>query len=265
MSVLRLIIEYDGTDYHGWQRQASAATIQGTIEDAIRRISGKPATVVGAGRTDAGVHAAAQVAHVETAAALDPQAWRRALNAVLPADVKITAVDRAPGGFHARFSAVGKRYRYRLLNRPTPSPLERRTSWHVPQRLDQAAMRRAAAAIVGRHDFRAFEGADRSHAPTRETACRLTRCAIRKQADVITIEVEGDRFLKYMVRNIVGTLVEIGLGRRSADDMTELLRTGDRRCAGITAPAHGLTLMEVRYASRSRKNRPPRATGGAGA
>jgi tRNA pseudouridine38-40 synthase len=253
MAVLRLTIEYDGTDYHGWQRQASAATIQGTIEAAVRRISGTDATVVGAGRTDAGVHASAQVAHVETTAALDPQTWRRALNAVLPSDVKIIAVDYVPSEFHARFSAIGKRYRYRLLNRPTPSPLERRTAWHIPQQLNRAAMRRAASLIVGRHDFRAFEGADRSHAPTRETVCRLTRCAIRKQGDLITIEVEADRFLKYMVRNIVGTLVEVGLGRRAPHDMTELLRTGDRRRAGITAPAHGLTLMEVRYTSLSRK------------
>jgi tRNA pseudouridine38-40 synthase len=261
MSVLRLVIEYDGTDYHGWQRQASAPTIQGTIEEAVRRINGTHAAVVGAGRTDAGVHAAAQVAHVETTAALDPPTWRRALNAVLPADVKIIAVDHAPSGFHARFSAVGKRYRYRLLNRPVPSPLERRTAWHIPQRLNLVAMRRAAASIVGRHDFRVFEGADRSHAPTRDTVCQLTRCAIHKQGERITIEVAANRFLKYMVRNIVGTLVEVGLGRRSPHDMIELVRTGDRRRAGITAPAHGLTLMEVRYAPRSRK-RPDRGARG---
>ncbi len=248
MPLLRLIIEYDGTDYHGWQRQASAATIQGAIEAAITRISGERAAVSGAGRTDAGVHAEAQVAHVETQAALDPQTWRRALNAVLPGDVKIVAVEHAPVGFHARFSAVGKRYRYRLLNRPVPSPIERRTSWHVPQRLNLVAMRRAAKMLIGRRDFRTFEGADHTHGDAHDTVCRLARCAIRRQGEIIAIELEGDRFLKYMVRNIVGTLVEIGLGRRSARDIAALLRSGDRRLAGITAPAHGLTLMEVYYA-----------------
>lgn len=254
MPILRLTIEYDGTDYHGWQRQAAAATIQGAIEAAIRRISGKHAAVVGAGRTDAGVHAAAQVAHADTPASLDPRVWRRALNAVLPADIKIIAVEPAPKGFHARYSASGKRYRYRVLNRPVPSPLERRTSWHVPQPLNLAAMRRAAASVIGRHDFRAFEGADRSHSETRDTVCRLSRCTICKQGNLIAIEFECNRFLKYMVRNIVGTLVEIGLGRRPAHDMSALLRSGDRRRAGATAPAHGLTLMEVFYPTRSRRD-----------
>jgi tRNA pseudouridine38-40 synthase len=238
MPRLRLTVEYDGTDYHGWQRQASAATIQGALEAAITRISGERAAVSGAGRTDAGVHAEAQVAHVETASALDPETWQRALN----------AVERAPAGFHARYSAVGKRYRYRLLNRPVPSPLERRASWHVPQTLNLAAMRRAATALLGRHDFRAFESADPTHDDARDTVCTLVRCASRRQADIVAIEFEGDRFLKYMVRNIVGTLVEIGLGRRSARGMSDLLASRDRRLAGVTAPAHGLTLVQVYYA-----------------
>ncbi|MFZ5863080.1 MAG: tRNA pseudouridine(38-40) synthase TruA [Nitrospirota bacterium] len=247
MPVLRLVIEYDGTNYHGWQRQAVAATIQGTIEAAIARIGGKRAVVTGAGRTDAGVHAEAQVAHVQTRAALDPATWRRALNAVLPDDVKVRSVEYAPPGFHARFSAVGKRYRYRLLNRPTPSPLERRTAWHVPQPLNLVAMRRAASALIGRRDFRTFQGADSAHGEGHDTVCTLSRCAIRMRGEIVAIEVDGDRFLKYMVRNIVGTLVEIGLGRRAASGMSDLLASGDRRLAGITAPAHGLTLVEVYY------------------
>jgi tRNA pseudouridine38-40 synthase len=146
MPVVRLTIEYDGTAYHGWQRQPAAATIQGTIESAIHRICGEQAAVVGSGRTDAGVHAAAQIAHFETRASLTPDAWRRALNAVLPADVKVIAADTVPESFHARFSAVSKRYRYRILNCPAPSPLERRTSWHVPHRLNlpDPARRRVA-------------------------------------------------------------------------------------------------------------------------
>jgi tRNA pseudouridine38-40 synthase len=257
MPLLRLTVEYDGTDYHGWQRQASASTIQGALEAAITRISGERAVVSGAGRTDAGVHAEAQVAHVETTSALDPQTWRRALNAVLPADVKILAVERAPAGFHARFSAVGKRYRYRLLNRPVASPLERRTSWHVPQPLNLAAMRRAASALTGRHDFRTFESADPTHGDAHDTVCALTRCQIRRQGPIVAVEFEGDRFLKYMVRNIMGTLVEIGLGRRAARGIPDLLASGDRRQAGVTAPPHGLTLVEVHYA-RPRSTRPKR-------
>jgi tRNA pseudouridine38-40 synthase len=252
MSVVRLTIEYDGTDYHGWQRQPAAATIQGTIESAIHRISGGHAAVVGAGRTDAGVHASAQVAHFQTRVSLAPDAWRRALNAVLPADIKVIAVDAVPDSFHARFSATRKRYQYRVFNRQAPSPLERRTTWHVPYRLNLTAMRRAAASLVGTHDFRAFEGSDRSHGATRDTRCRLTRCAINKQGDLVRIDVQGNRFLKYMVRNIVGTLVEIGLARRASNDVAHILRSRDRRRAGVTAPARGLTLVAVQYGTRSK-------------
>ncbi len=247
MPAVRLTIEYDGTDYHGWQRQPAAPTIQSAIESAIFRISGEHASVVGAGRTDAGVHAAGQVAHFWTQAALEPHVWYRALNAVLPPDVKVIAADTVPESFHARFSAVRKRYRYRILNRPGPSPLERRTSWHVPYQINLSTMRRAAASLVGSHDFRAFEAADRSHDAARDTQCRLTRCSIRRQGDVVVVEIDGNRFLKYMVRNIVGTLVEVGSARRPADDVARILRSRDRRRAGVTAPAHGLTLIHVQY------------------
>lgn len=253
MPVLRLTIEYDGTDYHGWQRQAAAATIQGTIESAIHRISGAAATVVGAGRTDAGVHASAQVAHFQTRASLTTDAWRRALNGVLPADITVIAVDAVTDSFHARFSATRKRYQYRVFNRQTPSPLQRRTAWHVPHRLDLAAMRRAASSLLGTHDFQAFEGSDRSHRPTRDTRCRLIRCSISKHGDLVRIDLESTRFLKYMVRNIVGTLVEIGLARRAAGDAALILRSRDRRDAGVTAPAHGLTLVAVQYPKQLRR------------
>jgi tRNA pseudouridine38-40 synthase len=202
---------------------------------------------VGAGRTDAGVHAEGQVAHFQTRAPLEPHAWRRALNAVLPADIKVIAADTVPEAFHARFSAVGKRYRYRILNRSAPSPLERRTTWHVPRRLTLSTMRRAAASLIGTHDFRAFEAADPSHDASRDTRCRLTRCSIRRHRDVVVVEIESNRFLKYMVRNIVGTLVEIGLACRPAADVERILRSRDRRQAGVTAPAHGLTLIQVQY------------------
>ena len=253
MPVVRLIIEYDGTAYHGWQRQSAAATIQGTVESMIHRISGERPSLVGSGRTDAGVHALAQTAHFKTESSLTPDAWCRALNALLPADIKVIAVDFVPASFHARFSAVRKRYRYRILNRPVPSPLERMTSWHVPSRLNLSAMRRAAAALIGTHDFRAFEASDPSHRAARDTHCRLTLCAIHRQGDLVVIEIESDRFLKYMVRNVVGTLVEIGLARRPAGELGTILASSDRRRAGVTAPAHGLTLIAVRY----RKVAPP--------
>lgn len=253
MAVVRLLVEYDGTDYHGWQRQPTAATIQGTLEAAIRRISGEQVALVGAGRTDAGVHAAGQVAHFHSRSAMPPEVWRRALNAVLPPDVKILEAAEAPETFHARFSAARKRYRYRVLNRPVPSPLERRTSWHVPRPLNLAAMRRACAALVGRHDFRAFEGADPSHGASHRTVCAVTACSVRRRGDIVSVDIECDRFLKYMVRNIVGTLVEVGLGRRPASDMDRILRSRDRGQAGVTAPAHGLTLMEVRYDENARR------------
>jgi tRNA pseudouridine38-40 synthase len=255
MPVVRLTIEYDGTDYRGWQRQPAAPTIQGAIESAIRQISGEHASVVGAGRTDAGVHAAGQVAHFQTQASLEPRAWCRALNAVLPPDVKVIAADTVSDSFHARFSAVRKCYRYRILNRPAPSPLERRTSWHVPHRLDLSRMRRAAASLIGTHDFLAFEAADPSHDTARDTHCRLTRCSIRRQGDLVVVEIESNRLLKYMVRNIVGTLVEVGLARRPAGDTAQILRSRDRRRAGVTAPAHGLTLIAVRYGKSARPGR----------
>ena len=255
MPVVRLTIEYDGTAYHGWQRQPAVATIQGTIESAIHRICGEQADVVGSGRTDAGVHAAGQTAHFGTRASLTPEAWCRALNAVLPADVKVVAADTVPETFHARYSAVRKRYRYRILNRSAPSPLERRTAWHVPHRLSLSAMRRAAASLIGTHDFRAFEAADPSHGATRDTRCRLTHCSIRRQGDIVIVEIESNRFLKYMVRNIVGTLVEVGLARRPAAETAQILRSRDRRHAGVTAPPHGLTLIAVRYGASSRPGR----------
>lgn len=253
--VVRLTVEYDGTEYRGWQRQPAVPTIQGTLESAIFRISGEQASVVGAGRTDAGVHAAAQVAHFRTQASLESGAWTRALNAVLPADVKVIAAETVAEAFHARFDAVGKHYRYRILNRSAPSPLERRTSWHVPLRLNVAAMRRGAAGLIGLHDFLAFEAADPSHNAARDTRCHLTRCSIARHGHVVVVEIEANRFLKYMVRNIVGTLVEIGLARRPAADGSHILRSRDRRRAGVTAPAHGLTLVAVRYKNPRRAGR----------
>ena len=247
MPNIRLTIEYDGTAYHGWQRQASVPTIQHAIESAIARISRESVTVIGAGRTDAGVHALAQTANFHTRATLDPAAWQRALNAVLPDDIAVIAAKAADDSFHARFSARGKRYRYLVMNRPSPSPLWRRSAWHLFRPLNLARMRRGAAFLIGSHDFSAFRAADHAHHPSDDTVCRLMRCAIRRDGDLVLFDLESDRFLKYMVRNIVGTLVQVGMGARAPRQIQAILAGKDRTRAGPTAPPQGLTLTAVAY------------------
>lgn len=261
MPTILLTIEYDGTRYHGWQRQPSVPTIQGILEDAVAMIAREAVTVTGAGRTDAGVHALGQTAHFVTQAALEPEVWRRALNAVLPSDIAIIGAERVAEDVHARFSAHRKLYRYAIFNRMVRSPLLCRTAWHVPTRLRLPRMRRAALHLTGVHDFRAFRAADPTHTPSDDTVCRITRCVIARRADLVTIEIAGNRFLKYMIRNVVGTLVAIGTGKRDPDEMSDILRSGDRRQAGVTAPAHGLTLVAVHYdgtPARSAKTGPRR-------
>lgn len=247
MPTIRLTVEYEGTAYCGWQRQAAAPTIQLALENAIAVISREAVTVIGAGRTDAGVHALAQTAHFVTGASLAPEAWRRALNAVLPDDIAIIDAETVRDDFHARFSALSKAYRYTVLNRPSPSPMARRAAWHLPRPLHLAAMRRAAVSVVGCHDFAAFRAADPTHAASDDTMCRLSRCTVSRRGDLVTIDIEGHRFLKYMVRNIVGTLAEVGLGKRRPGDVRTILESRDRRNAGVTAPPYGLTLVAVTY------------------
>lgn len=247
MSNIRLTIEYDGTAYHGWQRQSSVPTIQRAIEFAIAGISREAVTVIGAGRTDAGVHALAQTANFHTGATLDPAAWRRALNALLPDDIAVTAAEAVDDSFHARFSARGKRYRYVVINRPSPSPLWRRSAWHLFRPLSLARMRRGAAFLIGSHDFSAFRAADPTHHPSDDTVCRLIQCAIRRDEDLVLFDLESDRFLKYMVRNIVGTLIQVGMGARDPREMKTILAGKDRTRAGPTAPPQGLTLTAVAY------------------
>ncbi len=247
MPNIRLTIEYDGTAYHGWQRQSSVPTIQRAIEFAIAGISREAVTVIGAGRTDAGVHALAQTANFHTGATLDPSAWRRALNALLPDDIAVTAAEAVDDSFHARFSARGKRYRYVVINRPSPSPLWRRSAWHLFRPLSLARMRRGAAFLIGSHDFSAFRAADPTHHPSDDTVCRLIQCAIRREGDLVLFDLESDRFLKYMVRNIVGTLIQVGMGARDPREMKTILAGKDRTRAGPTAPPQGLTLTAVAY------------------
>lgn len=254
MRTLKLTLSYDGTRLVGWQRQAEGDSVQGVLEEALARFEGGPVTVHGAGRTDAGVHALGQVASVEVAFAHDTATLTRALNAQLPEDVRVLAVEDAAPGFHARFDARSKTYRYCIRNGPIASPFERAFVWHVPQPLDVAAMREAASRLLGRHDFSAFRsiGTEVPDAVrTLHTSAIIETAgfapALGDGGPLLTYEVSGDGFLRHMVRAIVGTLVEVGRGWRDPAQMDALLQSGDRARAGATAPPQGLFLVRVVY------------------
>lgn len=247
MRNIKLVIEYDGTNYHGWQSQAKSGppTIQDTLEQAIITLTNEDAKTFSSGRTDAGVHALGHVANFRTRSKIPSAAWAPALNHLLPADIRVLSSEEADEDFHARFSALGKIYKYRYLNRQEPTALYRKYAWHVNLRLNLKNMRLAAAALVGKHDFSAFRGAGCSaKSPVRT----ITSLEIKKTGDFIEIVTEADAFLQYMMRNIVGTLVEVGLGRYRADDVERILRSCDRTKAGRTAPPPGLYLVKVFYA-----------------
>ena len=254
MRTLKLTISYDGTRFVGWQRQAEGVSIQGLLEEALARFEGAPVAVHGAGRTDAGVHALGQVASVQLSSAHPTDVVTRGLNACLPQEVRVIGVQEAAENFHARFSARSKTYRYLLHNAPTASPFDRAFVWHVPETLDLNAMRTAAAALVGRHDFAAFESAGGG---TTESVRTITRSELaanifsgwddQSRGTLLAYEVSGDGFLRHMVRAIVGTLVEIGRGRRPSASMASLLESGSRAAAGATAPPQGLFLVRVEY------------------
>lgn len=241
----KLIIEYDGTAYHGWQDQGGLPTIQGEIEKALAAISGRRVRVFGSGRTDAGVHAWGQVANVALETRLGPRELQNALNSLLPADIVIRQCRPAEPTFHARYSATSKVYHYRILNRPVAPAVGRQYVWAIRHPLDLTAIRTAIAPLLGRHDFKAFEGAGspRRHTMREVIAAELTETA----PDELVFAIEADGFLRGMVRNIVGTLVEVGKGRRPPTDVERILRSRDRRNAGITAPPQGLFLVVVRY------------------
>ena len=255
MRTLKLTVAYDGTGYVGWQRQAAGASIQGRLEAALRAIEGGPVSVVGAGRTDAGVHALGQVAGVRLEAGIDPAALARAVNARLPADIRVVESAAAADSFHARFDAVAKSYRYRLAHGPVTSPFLRRYAWHVRDGLDAGAMAEAGRMLVGEHDFAAFQAAGGSVRTTVRTLFDLTVRRVSPGAWAETdggvgstvIEVSGSGFLRHMVRTIVGTLVEVGRGRWGPVEVEQVLGGADRRAAGPTAPARGLFLTAVRY------------------
>jgi tRNA pseudouridine38-40 synthase len=244
MPTFRLTLEYDGTDFAGWQRQAQGErTVQATLAAALAEIAGAPVRVTGAGRTDAGVHAEGQVASVELETGLDAEGLRRALNGVLPPDVAVVEAARAGPEFHARFAARSKLYRYRLWNGASPSPLRAARTHRVFTPLDLPAMRRAAAHLLGCHDFRSFQAARAAPGPTLRTLTRLEVAG--ESRGEVQIWVEGDAFLRHMVRILTGTLVEVGIGRSDPDAMPAVLAARDRSRAGPTAPARGLCLVRV--------------------
>ncbi len=241
---LRLTLAYDGTEFHGWQYQPGLPTIQGLVAGGCERILGAPTRVVGASRTDAGVHALRQVASLSTTASIDARALRRALNAVLPTAIRVLDSREAPAGFDARRSARGKRYAYLIDGGVCADPFLRRYAWHLPWDLDRTAMSRALALVRGKHDFSAFcAAAGRGRSPI--CTVRSVRLVSRKTRVVIL--VSADSFLHHMVRNLVGSLVEIGRGVHRPEWIAQVLDGRDRTRAGPTAPPQGLALARVMY------------------
>jgi tRNA pseudouridine38-40 synthase len=244
----KLTVAYDGSGYQGWQLQKIGTGIQQKLEEALAKLFPSHPRVHSSSRTDTGVHAMGMVAHFEAGRDECHTSARKlllALNAWLPEDVRVLQAARASGAFHARFSATGKQYRYFVWNHPAMNPLLRHSCWHVPRRLDPSAMRAAASRFIGQHDFQAF-AANPGYSKTTYVR-HLRRCEVKKAGPLLTFIVEGDGFLYKMCRGIVGTLVQVGLGQFSADEMDQLLAKKDRRLAGMTAPAHGLVLWKVFY------------------
>ncbi len=239
-----LTLEYEGTAYAGWQRQLNGPSVQEELERALFKASGSAVNVTGASRTDAGVHALGQRAHFDTDSPIPDDRWPFVLNALLPHDIRVTASLRVSDALHARFSALGKTYEYRFINRRQPSALRRAFTAFVPQPLDMAPMSAALTDLLGTHDFAAFQAAGGTAGTTKRT---ITEASLERQGDEIILHISGDAFLYNMVRIIAGTLVYIGQGRLEEDAFDRAIRTGDRLLLGPTAPARGLTLIQVRY------------------
>lgn len=240
----KLLIEYDGSNFHGWQRQKKDRTVQETIEKALAVMTREAVTLIGSGRTDAGVHALGQVAGFQTRSRLDAEAFFNGLNSLLPGDVVIRRCDRTHDTFHARFDVTAKRYRYHILNRPIAPAIGRQYVWHIRKPLDTAAMAQAAGTLLGTHDFKAFEG---TGSPRDHTVRTVTDSTIRETGGNLTYDIEANGFLRFMVRNIVGTMVDVGLGKIAPQDMQGILQSKERARAGATAPPQGLFLITVTY------------------
>lgn len=239
-----LTVEYDGTNYSGWQRQYNGLAVQQVLEETLTRACGEPITVTGASRTDAGVHALGQACHFDTRSRIPPEKYPFVLNTMLPRDIRVHTGREVPPSFHARFMTGRKTYTYRIINSRHGSAIRRNTHVHVPVPLDIEPMRRAAGTLLGKHDFAAFQASG----GTAKTTVRTMHAAdIVRAGDEIILTVEGDAFLYNMVRIIAGTLIEIGHGRRGEDAFLRAFDSLDRLDLGVTAPPHGLELTKVHY------------------
>lgn len=258
MRNIRLVLAYDGTDFHGWQRQPNATTVQGCLEDVVERVIGERVKVYGSGRTDAGVHALSQAANFLTSCPIPCASLLKALNDALPPTVRVKEADEVPEKFHARYDVVAKTYRYRILLAPICSPFLARYVYHHPYPLDREPMGRAARFFEGDRDFTSFAGSEGRFDKGEEEGGRgepasmvrrifSSRLRWRPGTSILVYEIQGSGFLHHMVRNIVGTLIEVGRGKLVADDLGRILEARDRNCAGPTAPARGLCLVKVEY------------------
>lgn len=244
---IKLTIEYDGTAYAGWQRQENALAVQQVIEEALTKLTRARVVIAGASRTDAGVHALGQTAHFDTESRIPPDKYAFALNTMLPADIRIRKSEAVSEAFHARFSNKGKRYRYLIYQSPHAGALNRNTHAHVIYPLDDEKMRRELTVLIGKHDFAAFAA---SGSVVKDTVRTIYSASLTRREDELELLVEGSGFLYNMVRIIAGTLISVGAGRLEEGAFARAIQSGNRLDLGVTAPAHGLTLMEVYYRER---------------
>jgi len=244
MPNIKLVIQYDGTDYSGWQKQPSMVSIQETIEDAIFKVTGEKVNLIGAGRTDKGVHAQGQVANFITNSNIPADRFKYAINSNLPEDIRIIESEQVHDSFHSRYDAKGKKYTYTIFNGKILNPIYRRYSYHVPYELNLNDMNQAAKYFLGTHDFSAFMS---SNSSVKSTIRTLYHVELKKDGDLIYVSLQGNGFLYNMVRIIVGTLVEVGTGKLTPSSIVHIIESKDRKKAGHTAPAKGLCLEKVYY------------------
>ncbi|MBQ8952983.1 MAG: tRNA pseudouridine(38-40) synthase TruA [Clostridia bacterium] len=253
MARIRLTVEYDGTNYSGWQRQENAVSVQQRLEEALEKLLREPVRVTGASRTDAGVHALGQTVHFDTASRIPPEKYAFALNTMLPDDIRVRASQAAAPDFHARFHARGKIYRYMMFNSPHASALLRSSHAHVMYPLDVALMNAEARAVTGTHDFAAFAA---SGSVAKDTVRTIYDCRVARSGEEVMLLVHGSGFLYNMVRILAGTLIQVGSGKLERGAIERALSGRSRLALGVTAPAHGLTLMRVFYEDDADQARP---------
>jgi tRNA pseudouridine38-40 synthase len=246
MRNFKMIVEYDGYEFSGWQFQPYQRTVQGHLQEKLERIFKKKINCIASGRTDTGVHSLGQTVHFKADTVMKPAQIKKALNAFLDRDVSIAKVQEVPLDFHAQYSVKNKTYRYTLLNRSYPSAFWRNRAYFYPYKLNIAAMKRAAAKIKGKHDFKCFQAAS-ERSKIKNTIRTISQLSVTKEGDFIHITATSNGFLYRMVRNIVGTLLAVGSGKMTAQEVGEIIKSKNRKIAPPTAPSHGLCLMKVRY------------------